>query len=251
MRLLISGVTEDIEEYRYSIAGEKLKEFTWNDLADWYLEASKFDKSSQKEKVLFLVLSDLLKLWHPFIPFVTEVIWKELGASAKLIISEWPDVGAYEWLSTSQSDIEAFDIIKKIIESIRNARALNKVEPSRKVTALVYANQHKGLITKNQELILGLRTGIEKIEISEDGEKIEGAIYVVNEGIEIYLIGTIDHEKENLRINKEIENLEKVIAGLSGKLNNAEFVNNAPEKIVKMEKDKLDKYKQELNNLKK
>ncbi len=249
MQTLIKEVTTDIEEYRFSMAGEKLREFTWDDLADWYLEATKFDKSTEKNKVLILVLSDLLKLWHPFIPFITEVIWKQLGEEEQLIISAWPDAENYKSLSTSQSDIDTFDIIKSVIETIRNARSENKVAPDRKIKAIIYAEKNIELIEQNKNLIASMRTGIESLEIKKTGDKIENEIYINTEEIDIYLLGAIDKEKETKRIKKEIANLENIIHITKGKLSNKSFVDNAPEFIVKQEQDKLEKYKSELGSL--
>jgi valyl-tRNA synthetase len=249
MQTLIKEVTRDIKEYRFSMAGEKLREFTWDDLADWYLEATKFDNSTEKNKILLLILSDLLKLWHPFIPFVTEVIWEQFGEKEQLIISAWPNTKHYKSLNTNKNDIDAFAIIKSVIESIRNARSENKVAPDRKVKAIVYARENIELIKQNKNLITGMRTGIKSLEIEKTGKKIENEIYINAEGIDIYLLGAIDKEKEAERIAKEIINLENIIRITEGKLSNKSFVGNAPEAIVKQEKEKLVKYKSELKSL--
>ncbi len=247
---LISDITDDLEKYNFSQAGEKLREFTWNDLADWYLEVSKFEKSEEKGKILSLVLRDLLKLWHPFIPFVTEVIWSFFSEAsedkAKLIISKWPSADNYKVESNSD-----FGLIKEIISEIRNARAENKVEPVKKVEAIIYAGKQKDLIESQAELIKNLRTGIKDLKIEESGEEIKDEIKIAVGEIEIYLIGAIDKEKEQERIKKEIENLQKLIDSIENKLGNKEFVENAPEKIVKRERERLKEYKTELEKLNK
>lgn len=244
---LSRDVTEDIEEYRFSQAGERLREFTWDDLADWYLEATKFDNSTEKDKVLLTVLKEILILWHPFIPFVTEVIWGELGNDKQLIISSWPEQSSEA--KDEMMEYEGFEIIKDLIASVRNARAENKIEPSKKVKAVIYASKHLELIKESEEMLMGMRTGIEEIELSKSGEDIENAIYVPLHGIEIYLIGAIDPAKEKERIHKEIDNIKKQVAVTENKLSNEDFVNRAPEQIVAKEKNRLESLKSELKNL--
>ncbi len=251
MQILIKEVTNDIKEYRFSTAGKKLREFTWDNLADWYLEATKFDKSTEKNKVLLLILTDLLKLWHPFIPFVTEAIWEHLSQDKQLIISAWPNTKNYKSLSTKQSDINTFNTIKSIIESIRNARSENKIAPDRKVKAIIYTKENLELIKQNKNLITSMRTGITNLEIKKDGNKIDNEIYIKAEGIDIYLLGAIDKEKESQRIAKEIANLENIIHITEGKLKNKAFIDKAPKQIVEQEKKKLIKYQEKLQSLKK
>jgi valyl-tRNA synthetase len=257
MRYLIREVTADLNNYRFSQAGEKLREFTWESLADWYLEISKFEKNQTKNQIFSLLLRDLLKLWHPFIPFVTEVIWSELSGKEMLIISRWPDVNQYNEILDNLYNAPHFvdfelktDSIIEIIKAIRNARAENKIEPAKKIKAVIYAKDKTVLVESQANLIKNLRTGISDLEIKEAGEKIVGAIYIAMSEIEIYLIGAIDIEKEKVRLMKEKENLEKMIAGLKAKLDNQEFIAKAPGAIVNKDKEKLANCKKELIKLK-
>jgi len=240
---LIRLTTEDLNNYHFSQAGELLREFTWNDLADWYLEASKFEKSEAKQIILTHIIANLLKLWHPFIPFVTETIWQEINNSNMLIIEAWPK-GAVAEIKTD------FDLIKDIITAIRNARAENNVEPAKKIKAVIYAGNQKELIESQVHLIKNLRTGISELEVLEEGKKLSDAIYVAVGDIEIYLLGAVDAEKEKVRIEKEITNLEKIIASAKVRLSNKEFTDKAPAEIVKKEKEKLKNWQAELKSLK-
>jgi valyl-tRNA synthetase len=134
---LIKEVTNDLENYNFSAAGEKLREFTWNDFADWYLEISKVEKN--KDELLIYILKDLLKLWHPFIPFVTEEIWKKFN-NTNLIIENYPDSKKYnnKWVKFSEEGVaEKFKTIQNIIIAIRNARAKYKIEPVKKIDASI------------------------------------------------------------------------------------------------------------------
>ncbi len=248
MRNLNNEVTDDIDNYRFSQAGERLREFTWSDLADWYLEASKFEKNNEKEKILLIILKDLLKLWHPFMPFVTEQIWEMMGEEKMLIIVAWPTFAeATEGKPSANGD--SFEIIKDIITAIRNARAMNKVEPSRKVKAVIYADKYVNLIKENEILIKSLKTGIEELEVKEKGEDIPGAIFTTVNGIEVYLLGAVDKEKEKERIEKEIENLNNLIKNTENKLANEEFISKAPAPIVEKEKERLAGFKEEVKKL--
>ncbi|MFH1979683.1 MAG: class I tRNA ligase family protein, partial [Patescibacteria group bacterium] len=285
---LIKEVDNDLKNYKFSQAGEKLREFTWNDFADWYLEVSKFEcetridtnkkrittnNNTAKQKILFYILENLLKLWHPFIPFVTEVIWNQLSIKNQeinklnhknlLMIQKWPDIRCskteVELLSTEVERISTsvfrhrmsnnFEIIKNIIIVIRNARAENKVEPGKKIKAIICSKKYYDLIKNNKILIQKMRTGIEELEIKETGEKINNAIKATAGEVEIYLINAVDKEKEDARVKKEVENLKKLINNIEQKLSNQEFIQKAPKEIVEKEKKRLEGFKAELSKM--
>ena len=247
---LIKEIHNDLGQYNFSQAGEKLKEFSWNDFADWYLEVSKFEKTSQKSKILIYILENLLKLWHPFMPFVTEVIWQSMGKDKLLMIEKYPIEDSKFKIQNSNQ----FEIIKNIIIAIRNARAENKVEPGRKIKAIITTNDKQELLKQNVILIQSLRTSISELEIVEtrfitsNAVSIENAIHINVDKIQIYLIGARDEEKEKIRIRKEVENLEKLIKNQKKKLANREFVDKAPQNIVAKEREKLNLWEEELQN---
>ncbi|MBU0880534.1 valine--tRNA ligase [Patescibacteria group bacterium] len=251
---LIKEVDKDLTNYNFSQAGEKLREFTWNDFADWYLEISKFEKNEEKNEILIYILNNLLKLWHPFIPFVTETIWQEIEQKKLLMIEKWPSqlsITNYE-LQIKEKIVykNNFEIIKNIISAIRNARSENKIEPNKKIKAIIYAGKDKKLIESQIILIKNLRTGISELEIKEKGEKIPQAIFVIVGDIEIYLLVEVDKDKEKERVEKEIKNLEKMINITQNKLANEEFISKAPVDIIEKEKEKLKLYQSELKRLK-
>jgi valyl-tRNA synthetase len=235
---LSESVSNDLDNYNFSGAGEKLKDFTWNNLADWYLEATKFKNSDQSDKILLNILNGLLKLWHPFIPFVTEKIYKEFNVN-DLIIEKWPNKETS--LDIKDNDkIQIFDLSLEIIKAIRNARSENKVEPNRKIKAIIFAKNKSKELKENAILIQKLKTGINEINIEENGEKPEKAIFVpLSDKVEIYLLGAIDEKKEKKRLEKSASQIEERIKILEKKLNNKDFTEKAPEKIVSAEKKKL------------
>ncbi|MDD5295108.1 MAG: class I tRNA ligase family protein [Patescibacteria group bacterium] len=248
-------VDKKINSYEFSAAGEILRDFTCDKFADWYLEIAKIE--GDKSNILIYVLKNLLILWHPFMPFVTEAIWQEMGNSEFLMVEKWSKVGSSISVGVDVRDgggvlrKDEMNLIKDIIISIRNARAENKVEPGKKVKAIIYAGRLKNLVESQVDLIKGLRTGISELEIKENGPKIKNEIYLTVAGVEIYLIGAIDREKEKERIKKEIANLKKMISLTEKKLENKEFTAKAPAEIVKKEEEKLKSWQEALEKLKK
>jgi valyl-tRNA synthetase len=246
---LIIDVSSDLDNYRFSQAGEKLRNFTWNDFADWYIEISKFEKNSQKQIILNYILDNLLKLWHPFMPFVSEAIYQELYQKKKmLMVAKWPEVNVD--FNNFAKDIELMNLVKDIIIKIREARSTNKVEPAKKIKVLIYGHKYYKQIKEQELLIKSLKTGIEQLDIQERGQDIKGEIKSIVGEVEIFLIDAIDKEKEKFRREKEIKNLEKRIEFLNKQLENKEFVGKAPEKVVKKQKDKLNQCQVELEKLK-
>lgn len=238
---LITNTTERFNNFEFSLAAEDLSEFTWNKLADWYLEIAKTEKN--KEKILIYLLKNLLILWHPFIPYVTETIWDSFNNNL-LMVSKWPQA-----VSQNKNGQGQLAIIQDIVVAIRNARSENKIEPAKKISAVIYSEQNYELILSQREIIKNLKTGIDNLEVKKSGEKIADAIMVPIGGTEIYLLGAIDADKEKKRLTQERANLDKLIALQKQKLNNEDFVSRAPEKIVAAEKDKLTAYQSELDKI--
>jgi len=236
----VKNVSTKLDNYEFSLAIEELNRFTWGELADWYLEIAKIEKD--KNTILAYILKTILKLWHPFIPFVTEAIWQELGQNQLLMVANWPTEQALE-------NVDDFNLIIDLVSVIRNARAENKLEPAQKIKAIIYSAKSNDLVAAQTEIIKGLKTNISELSVLPSGEKIESAIFIALKEMEIYLLAEIDPEKEKQRINKEKENLAKLIQSLEIKLSNPEFVAKAPEKIVAIEQEKLTNYRLELDKL--
>lgn len=248
-----SVVSQNLESCDFSYASEKLYDFTWNDFADWYLEIAKVEKN--KDEILLYVLQDLLKLWHPFCPFITEEIWKNFKSDKLLMIERWPESEGKK----DSSLITDFELVKNTIITIRNLRGANNIEPKKKAKVIIYAGDKVKLIKEQTKLIKKLWTNIETLEISETGEKLENSASAVVEGLEIYLdlAGIIDLEAERQRIQKEIDETNRYLKTLEIKLANNEFISHAPKAVVDGEKEKLsfqksrlEKLQNQLNNLK-
>lgn len=236
-----------LEKYRFSQAGEMLRSFTWDEFADWYLEISKTEKNN--DAVLMHILKNLLRMWHPFIPFVTEAIWENLDPKHDLIISHWP------LIDEKLIDIEAekqFELLKNIVIEIRNARQGYKIEAKKKINVLIYAGKQSAFIESQSAIIKDLKTGINNLEIKKSGEKISKASYKSIGGIEIYipLESVLDFEKEKKRLRKELEQNEQFLKTIKVKLQNQKFVSSAPEEIVQKEKEKLTFQKEKIQKIK-
>ena len=268
MERLIVDTDNGLENYDFSWAGKRLEEFTWNELADWYLEIAKIE--GDKSAILNYILNNLLKLWHPFMPFATEVIWQEIFKSKSvLMIQSWPEVDK-KWLKNLNEvkNVENIELngemavyygyritmekIKNLIIGIRNARSANKIAPTQKIKAVIYAPSGTdiGNFEENSALIKGLKTGIGELVIERTGDKIAEAIYFGSGGLEVYLLAEVDTAKEKVRLEKEFVNLEEYITKLEAELDNQEFIAKAPPALVEKKKQNLAQTKTELEKIK-
>ncbi len=244
LNLVSSSVREKLDDFNFSLAAEDLSDFTWNKLADWYLEIAKVEK--EKDEILVYLLKSILVLWHPFIPYVTEEIWSQFNDDL-LITKQWPKLFG----QLDQPAVEQQRLIQEVITAIRNARSENKVEPAKKIEALFISDKNLELIESQLEIIKSLKTGLSNIVLEKSAAKPEKSIAVMVGKMEIYLLGAIDEEKEQLRLKKEKENLEKMISLLGGRLQNEEFVSRAPASLVAKEKARLVAMKEELEKINK
>ena len=236
---LIAQATKRLDNFEFSLAADDLQEFTWNKLADWYLEIAKIEKG--KRQIARTILKKLLVLWHPFLPYVTEVIWQSFNDSM-LMVSSWPQVQ----LSDEESEEEDFHLLQEIIVAIRNVRSENKIEPAKKLVAVIYAADKAEFLQRHAPLLCGLKTGLSRVDVSERGEKPDQAILATAGGIEIYLLGAVDPTKELARLQKEAAELESLISRQRTKLENGDFIMRAPDKVVLLEKNKLASYQADL-----
>jgi valyl-tRNA synthetase len=242
----IAAVDKDIDEMNFSAAADELNDFTWNKLADWYLEIAKVEKD--KAPILVYILRNILILWHPFIPFVSEKIWSSFNGNL-LMVEKWPTTTNLDQ-KIADSVEQDFKALQDIVVAIRNVRSENKIEPAKRLPALIYGHALEMVIKENSELIKNLKTGLESLEVKTAGEKVSGAILAISGQVEVYLLGAIDKDKENARLLKEKINLEKLLGLQLKKLANEEFVSRAPEKIVALEKEKIITYQQDLEKVK-
>ncbi|KKP94872.1 MAG: Valine-tRNA ligase [Candidatus Moranbacteria bacterium GW2011_GWE1_36_7] len=242
---LIGKTNQLFESKQISVAADLLKTFTWNSFADGYIEAQKIEKN---EKMLGYVLDKLLKLWHPFIPFVTEHIWTLAGEKELLMISKWPAHKENKQTKTSSY----FPFVLSLNKTIRNVRKEKNIESTKKIELWIETTSElsKKVLLDNADFIKK-SAGISVIKFNKT--LIGGFIQrVVGECvIKIPLDGLVDVEKEKTKAEKEIVNLEKFIAGSTARLSNKDFVSKAPAEVISQQKETLERKQAELAELKK
>ena len=252
---IIDNMNKNLEKYELGIAASNLYSFIWNDFCDWYIELVKdrlfkADNSSKNaaKATLSYVLEAILKLLHPFMPFITEEIYAYLpGVKGKIINAPWPKQDeAYDFKEASQS----IDLIIDAISSIRNAKSEMDIKPSLDID--LYIHESKGSLRafrENEDILESLvrAKNIKYIDSSFTDE----AISIVKDGYELYipLEGLIDFEKELERIQEDKEKAESELARAKKQLSNTGFVNNAPEAKVQEERDKVEKYQSLIEEL--
>ncbi len=258
LNTLVKEVTENLNKYEIGMAAEKVYNFIWDEYCDWYIEMVKSrlygeDKASKEtaEKVLVFVLNNILRLLHPFMPFITEEIWQHLpGNTEPLILSSWP---VYKDELNFPEAEEAIEFIKSGIKAIRNARAEMNIVPSRKSKQIFVTMDEKvkSILTNGQRYFINLASA-DGIELKETKEGIgEDNISVVLDRCEVFLPlkDLIDFEKEIERLEKDKEKLQGEIKRVVGKLSNEGFVKKAPEKVVEEEREKQKKYEEMLEKV--
>lgn len=255
---LVVDVSKNIENYDLGIALDNIYNFIWNEFCDWYIEMVKTRIYSNDEKtkiavtdVLNHILASSLKLLHPFMPFLTAEIYKNLivFGTQDLIVAKWPDIRK-EFIFDNEEEI--VEKIKQIIVEIRNIRANMNIHPSKKSELIFVTEKYEKEILEAKDFIIKLGFG-EKITVQKDKTGIpENAITIMQDGIELYmpLEDLVDMEEERKRLQEEKIKLEAEVERCEKMLSNPGFVNKAPEKKIQEEKDKLEKYKEMLQKVK-
>jgi valyl-tRNA synthetase len=255
---LVSEVTENMENYDLGIALDKIYGFIWNEFCDWYIEMAKgrLYSENEEEKVLVCYVLDYvfgisMKLLHPFMPFITTEIYRNLVEynDKELMISNWPK-SKDEF--TFEKEEEIIEKIKRIIVEIRNIRSTKNIHPSKKTELIFVTKEYSKEIKQLEQILFKLGFG-DKVTIKSNKDGIsDNAINIIEEGIELYipLEGIIDLEEEKKRLGEEKVRLESEVARCEKMLSNPGFVNKAPQTKIDEEKSKLKKYNEMLEKVK-
>ena len=259
LNTVVKEVTDNMETFELGIAVQKVYDFIWDELCDWYIEMVKprlyatDDAKSQNAALYTLreVLIDALKLLHPYMPFVTEEIFCTLQSEEEsIMISKWPEYTADRAFTKEEKEIE---IIKEAVRGIRNRRTEMNVPPSRK--ALVY------VVSENADIVNAFNEGklffaslayASDVVVQADKSGIaDDAVSVVIANATIYIPFTdlVDISAEIERLTKEEKRLQGEIARCKGMLSNEKFISKAPEAKVNEEKEKLANYEQMLSQV--
>ncbi|NOX63450.1 MAG: valine--tRNA ligase [Chloroflexi bacterium] len=235
----IANATRLFDGYQFGEAGRQTYEFLWGDFADWYIEAAKprlrGDDPDPVRQTLVYVLDQTLRLLHPFIPFVTEELWQHLPhlqeEAPALIVAAWPEPRPeFE----AAAAVDAFEHLREVVRSIRNARSEYNVEAGRKIAAFIDAPTHaQALRAMSDILTLLARLDPDRTAFGPAPAGEKGATLVVGDTtIFLPLGGMVDIEAELARLQKQLAETEKRIAATESRLNNPNFVQKAPEKVV-------------------
>ncbi len=244
--VLIDDITKGLEKYSLSESGERLYSFVWDYFCDWYLELS---KGNANHAVLVHILRRILKLLHPYCPFVTEELWSQVGHSAsKALISEsWPTVKK-ERLNPKAA--ENFQTLIDTISAIRRLRAENDIEPGKEIDVTLVSRKHSELL-ESQESHIRRMGKVKSLMISTDPKKQDNAASAFLTDIEVHLslAGLFDPKKLSESLKKEQVELTKYMQGMKAKLENKSFTDRAPKELVDDQKAKLAETEEKLKKI--
>ncbi len=246
---LSKEVNENLEKFELGVAVSKLYDFIWDVYCDWYIELTKprinvgGETAKTAQAVLVWVMQGMLKLLHPFMPFITEEIWQALSEKETPIMLE--DFPVYDEALAFSDDEKAFEKIIAAIKGIRNRRAEMNVVPS--IKASVHIETEDKEVFEAGVMFFERLASASEVIISNKVE-LADAVTVVTDCARIFipLDDLIDREKEIARLEKEKASAEKDVAFISGKLNNQGFISKAPEQLIATEKEKLSKAQDKL-----
>ena len=257
---VVKEVTDNMESFELGVAAQKIYDFIYDDLCDWYIEMVKprlynsDDAVSQNAALWTLktVLLDALKLLHPYMPFITEEIFCTLQSEEEsIMISKWPEFSADRSFAKEEKDIET---IKEAVRGIRNIRSEMNVAPSRKAMCIVVSESEdiRNTFTEGKLFFASLAYANEVL-IQSDKEGIaQDAVSVVIPGAVVYIpfAELVDIAQEIERLQKEEKRLQGELARVNGMLSNEKFVSKAPAAKIEEEKAKLAKYTQMMEQVK-
>lgn len=244
-------MTEWMEKFNFSMTGEDLMAFTRDDFADFFIEEYKLTKADSKYAADILAYSvmTILKLWHPYAPFVTEELYSKLRPEESLIDSAWPELKLEKDSKIEKDTWMIYDVIR----SIRNIRWLKWIKPGLLVKVIFKATKSNQDLLEENQVILKWLCKIEEFKVVDKSKSIseDDYVYWVSNNIEIFLDpgDTIDQEAEKLRLKEQIDGKKDYIRKLDQKLMNAEFVRNAPEHVVRIEQEKRVQAQDQLEKL--
>lgn len=251
-------ITENLDKFELGLAVQKIYDFAWSEYCDWYIELVKprlynMEDDSRKSALFTLtyVLERILQLLHPFMPFITEEIWRHLPTTQceSVIISNWPK---YEGKMVYTSEEESMEIIMNAIRSIRNIRSEINVLPSKKARVIIVAsNDIYDSIEKGKVYFHTLASASEVILQKDKKDIPEDTISTVITGVEIFLPmdDLIDYGKEIERLEKDKIKVEVELKRVSGKLANEGFLSKAPTSLIEEEREKEINYQDMLSKI--
>ena len=254
---VVKEVSDNMDKFDLGIAAQKIYDFAWSEYCDWYIEIVKprlySDDIKAKQTALYTltyVLEKILKLLHPYMPFITEEIYTHLPTvSGSIVVSNWPKYNEDDNMSKEE---EMMNLTMDGIRNIRNVRSEMNVPPSKKAKVIIVpTSEKKEAMEYGKDYFITLASA-SLVEIVEDETNIpEDAVSVVIDGVKIFipLDELVDFSKELDRLNKEKTKLESEIKRVNGKLSNQGFLAKAPEKLIKEEEAKKEKFEEMIKSV--
>ena len=252
---LAKEVTDNLDKFELGIAIQKLYDFIWDVFCDWYIEIAKIrlqgtdeNAKDNAKSVLVYVLTDILKLLHPFMPFITEEIYQAIPHSDEsIMVSKWVEYDDSLSFSAEEAEMER---IMKAIRAIRNRRSEMNIPPSRKATVYI-KTANKQTFESGVEFVKRLASANDVI-IGDGFDNLGNIVTIITDDAEIYIpMGDlVDFEAERKRLEKELAQAQDKLDFISKKLNNPGFVNKAPEKVVAQNREDAAKLQEKIENIK-
>ena len=250
--LVEEAMNKHLEEFRFSDAANTIYSFVWHEFCDWYLEFSKpilYGNDVEQKKVTQLVLvqtlNRIVRMLHPFAPFITEEIYHKLPIKSEAcIIADYPHADKdRKWLALGSEEASfEMELVKSAITAVRNIRGENSIKPSEKIAVWFMAKDDRAqsVLDKNQSELIRL-SSLSECHLSTRESLSKCAVTPIQVGeskvdVVIPLEGLVDIEKEVARLKKQIEKQQKDIKIVGGKLSNKKFLANAPEDVVEADK---------------
>ena len=247
LNTLIAEVTDNLEKYELGVAVSKVYDFIWDTYCDWYIELTKarlYSEDAGRKKtaiqVLVYVLDQILRLLHPFMPFITEEIWQSIPHEGDaLIVAQWPKYNADLAFKT---ECDLMESVMDAIRAIRNRRAEMNVPPSKKAALYVLTSKPQ-VFTEGEGFLQRLAYADEVSILNNEPDNLDGMVTITTADAKLYIpMGQlVDVSKELERIEKELEKVRKNLASIEGKLSNENFTSRAPENVVNAEREKAAK----------
>ena len=240
---LVAEVTENFDKYELGIAATKIYDFIWDIFCDWYIEITKprlRENDRDAQQVLLYVLTDILRLLHPFMPFITEELYGALPhEGGALIVADYPE---YKPELAFPEDEAAFESIMTAVKAVRSRRSEMNV-PASKRPRLIIVTEKPGIFEKGQAYLSTLAFAGEVEITTALPEDLSGMVGVVTEDARMFMpmAELVDLDKERERIRRELDKALAEIESQNKKLSNENFVARAPERVVSAEREKLAK----------
>lgn len=258
LQSIIESVKKALEEYKFNEAANSLYQFIWHEFCDWYIELSKprlNSKGQEKftaQSVLVKTLDIVLRLLHPFMPFITEELWQHLPQNGKsIMISQYPKV---DKKMMDRDAEEKMKLLINVINAIRNIRGEMDVSPNKKVDVILNFEKGNNLsfFKEKKDYILGLGK-INELKLTTNFSKPKGSASAIVNGIEIFmpLEGLIDYDEERKRLRKELKKVEEELLVYNKKFSNQDYLSKAPKEVIAKDRLKYSSLTEKQTKLKK